>query len=641
MKIHEDFSFKWLLGACYFLLFLLLFNLARWGIFYAYHPVFAQLSSAEIWQGAWRGLLFDTAIINVFGGAVLILLFLPIRSARYLKFLHVCWCLLVCFFVFVLVSDFVYFPEAKRHMAEELLYVKNEIGFLVRYALVGYWWAFLLLFTAVAGLIKIGFLCINRCYKPAAQPLWKTIVSVGCITLLVVVGIRGKLGHGKPLSMRSLNSLASSPAQGVLMCNGVFSAFHSLRRVEHYADNKVPEQQAVSRVRGLLASQQESFVGGAQYPLVRQVSTDSAFSGKNVIVVLLESWTPQYVDVYGGKNYGVTPNFDRMTRQGVQFQNGYATGVRSIFGLTATFAGVPLVPGLSSFSEGLELNHITALAKVLRTQGYYTAFLQTSLRSSYQMCDMATHIFGFEESFGMEDFPKKLDYRAEQDFGYDLDMLDFAAQKATAAFQRKQPFFLFTFTGTTHTPFAPTTPEFEKYPPTSVENKYLNSMYYADYAIGQLLERAEKEGWLKDTIFVFMADHTMGIVQKNDEIHQKFRIPYVIYAPGMLSPAQVQYPVSQLDLIPTLFHLLELKEPFSALGVDALNDGIAHWAFITEGNNIALITPQGFIRHNRSKGVESSALPQDESYQNLEQDALSLDKSVTSLLHKNRWMIPE
>jgi len=382
-------------------------------------------------------------------------------------------------------------------------------------------------------------------------------------------------------------------------------------------------------------------VGGAQYPLVRQVSTDSAFSGKNVIVVLLESWTPQYVDVYGGKNYGVTPNFDRMTRQGVQFQNGYATGVRSIFGLTATFAGVPLVPGLSSFSEGLELNHITALAKVLRTQGYYTAFLQTSLRSSYQMCDMATHIFGFEESFGMEDFPKKLDYRAEQDFGYDLDMLDFAAQKATAAFQRKQPFFLFTFTGTTHTPFAPTTPEFEKYPPTSVENKYLNSMYYADYAIGQLLERAEKEGWLKDTIFVFMADHTMGIVQKNDEIHQKFRIPYVIYAPGMLSPAQVQYPVSQLDLIPTLFHLLELKEPFSALGVDALNDGIAHWAFITEGNNIALITPQGFIRHNRSKGVESSALPQDESYQNLEQDALSLDKSVTSLLHKNRWMIPE
>lgn len=638
IQTQQDFTFKLVLGLCYFVILLVLFNVARWGIWYTYYPVFQQLTAAELWQGAFKGLLFDTAVICLFGAPLFVLLYLPIRSARYLKILHILWCCLLCFLVFILVADFVYFPEAKRHMAEELLYIKNEVGFLVRYALAGYWWAFLILFATGAGLIKLGFICVDRFYKPTAKPLWKTAAVLLAVIFLLVIGIRGKLGHGKPLSMRSLNSLASNPAQGVLMCNGVFSAYHALRRVETYADNPMPEEQAIARVRQLLRSDKERLTEDTDYPLMRQVTAQQPLLDKNVFIVLLESWTPKYIDAYSHAGYGVTPYFDRLAQEGVQFTNGYASGVRSIFGLTASFAGVPLVPGLSSFSEGLELNHITAVAKVLREQGYYTAFLQTSLRSSYQMCDMATHIFGFEESYGMEDFPKLMAYQAEQDFGYDYDMLQFAAQKAASAARRKQPFFIFTFTGTTHTPFAATTAQFEKYQPDSEEHKYLNTLYYADYAIGQLIESARKEGWLNDTIFIFMADHTMGLTQKDDEIYQKFRIPYVIYAPGILQPAQVAYPVSQLDLIPTLFHLLGLPQPFSALGADALDSQIHHWAFITEGGNIALITPQGFIRHDRVKGVQSSAKPDTPVYQTLEKDVLSLDKSVTSLLHKNRWM---
>ncbi|MBP5430305.1 MAG: LTA synthase family protein [Elusimicrobiaceae bacterium] len=635
MKLSQDFSFKFRCWFGYFLFLLGLFMLMRLAIWLVYHPVFQTLSTSETMGAFGWGLLFDTSTIFLFGIPVFVLLWLPVRSAKHLKALHVYWCLLVVFFVCVLVSDFVYFPEAKRHMAEELLYIKNEIGFLVRYALTGYWWAFLLLAGFAAGFIKLGFMLINRFYKPTPQAAWKSIVAILCAVAVVFLGIRGRL-HGKALSTRSLNQLSTSTAQGVLMSNGVFSAYHSLRRGQAQIQNPLPKEQAWAIAQELLSSPQETFTD-PDYPLLRAVKTQKPLQPRNVFVVLMESWTPRYIDAYGNNQYGVTPNFDNLARQGVMFTNAYAVGVRSIFGIGASFAGVPLVPGIGQFSDGLELNAITSVARVLRQRGYYTAFMQSSLRSSYQMCSMAEHIFKFEESYGMEDLPQLMNYQAEQDFGYDYDLLQSAADKAAQAHAASKPFFIFTFTGTTHTPFNSTTKQFEKYPRTSEENKYLNTLFYADYSIGKLIERARQEGWLEDTIFMFVADHTLGLAQKGDDIYQKFRIPFVIYAPGFLAPRTIQYPVSQLDLIPTLFHLLNLTEPFSALGVDGLNPHITHRAFITEGGNLALITPEGFLRHDRSKGLESSLDKTSEEYARLEQEVLALDKSVTSLFQSNHW----
>lgn len=638
-NIQEDFKFKIWTGVCYLTGLLLLFTLIRLGIFATYYPVFSSLNTSEIVVGFLRGIQFDASIICLFAGPLLFAWFLPIRSVRYLKAIYVCWVLLFLFFVFVLAADFVYFPEAKRHMAEELLYIKNEIPFLVRYALQGFWWVLLLMSVGFWAAVWGGVRIIEHFYKPVLKPLWQVVLLIVCVMALLLLGMRGHIGRGKPLSTRSLNALSSGIPQGVLMSNGVFSAYHALRRSHGRLENSMPQEEALAHTRQLLASKEEIFLDDA-YPLMRAVQKKSSRGDnpKNVFVVLLESWTPRYIDAYGGGNYAVTPHFDKMVRSGVQFTNAYAVGVRSIFGLTAAFTGVPLVPGLVQFSDGLEMNNITSLARALRDRGYYTAFMQSSLRSSYQMCNMATHIFGFEESYGMEDFPKLMNYQAEQDFGYDHDLLQFAADKAAQAVQAQKPFLIFTFTGTTHTPFKITTPQFEKYPRTTEENKYLNTLYYADYAIGQLLARAEQEGWLNDTIFVFMADHTLGLAQKENEIHHKFRIPYVIYAPSMLPAQKIDYPVSQLDLIPTLFHLLDLSDPFSALGVDSLNARITHRAFITEGDIIALITPQGFIRHNREKGQESSAEKDTPVYKQMEQDVLALDKSVTSLLQSNRWM---
>ena len=534
MKLPQDFHFKSRLALSYATCLLVFFFICRLALWIVYSPIFESMSLGDILLGFGRGFFFDTSVICLFCAPVFLLLFVPVRSPRYLKTIHVLWCVIALLLLGILAADFVYFPEAKRHMADELLYVKNEVGFLLHYAWSHFWWALLLLVGLFAGCIKLGFVVINRFYKPVPVAAWKTVIAFLLVGVLLFLGLRGKIGHGKPLSMRDVHELASTSAQGTLMINGVFSAYQSLRRVKSLNQNPLPKEQALDRSRQLLTSSAEIFPQ-EEYPLMRQLIGKKPAQQKNVFVILLESWTPQYIDSYSNADYGVTPHFDKLAREGVRFSNAYAAGVRSIFGLAATFAGVPLVQGIPRFSDGLELNSITSIASVLRNQGYYTAFMQSSLRSSYQMCNMASHIFEFEESFGMEDMPHLMDYQAEQDFGYDYDLLMFAADKAQKAVQTQKPFFIFTFTGTTHTPFNQTTPAFDKYPRTTEVNKYLNTLYYADYAIGQLIERAKQDGWLKDTIFVLMADHTMGHVQEKDNIYEKFRIPYIIYAPFLLN----------------------------------------------------------------------------------------------------------
>lgn len=640
----QDLRFKCKLLLAWGALSLLVFTAARYAVYCCYQPVFSSLTSAEVWRGFIQGVRFDLSVVSFFSAPLALALLLPVKSPKYIKTVYVLWCVWWVSAAGVLAGDFIYFPEAKRHLAEEVFTARNEIGFLLRVAVLKYWPALLGLALSFSALLWAGLRWISRSFRPAASSWLKTAAVFVLAAGLLFFGARGHLGRGKPLSIRSLNQFSTSGVQAVLIMNGVFSLYHSARKAQSVVPNPMPEAQAWRTARELLSSSNEQWPDGV-YPLARKVKNPKAAAVKNVFVVLLESWTPKYIDSFNqnGRKYGVTPHFDKMAAGGVRFTQAFAVGVRSLFGLTATFAGIPLVPGVPQFSDGLELNEVTYLARLLRQKGYYTAFIQSSLRSSYQMCSMATHIFGFEESYGMEDLPRLMEYAAPQDFGWDYDLLSFAADKATAVARRGKPFFIFTFTGTTHMPFAPTTPEFDKYPRTSDENNYLNTLAYADYAVGALLEKARREGWMKDTVFVFMADHTAAIAEQDDELYSKFRIPFVIYASegeGVLKAREVDYPVSQLDLIPTLFHLLGLRNSFSAIGNDALDGSAPHFAFITEGTNVALITPEGFIRHDRARRVDASAGADETALDRLTRQALALDKSVTSLLQANQWAVP-
>jgi hypothetical protein len=141
-----------------------------------------------------------------------------------------------------------------------------------------------------------------------------------------------------------------------------------------------------------------------------------------------------------------------------------------------------IVPGTVHYYGFDFMSHFTKIASAFKKRGYDTLYAQSTERKSIMMCSVAENMLGFDVSYGKENFPRLMDYKYNTP--YDYDMLDFVSKKASTSHKQGNPFFLYAFTGTTHIPFIQTTQEFEKYPLTSDENKYLNNLYYADYSIG-------------------------------------------------------------------------------------------------------------------------------------------------------------
>jgi phosphoglycerol transferase MdoB-like AlkP superfamily enzyme len=113
---------------------------------------------------------------------------------------------------------------------------------------------------------------------------------------------------------------------------------------------------------------------------------------------------------------------------------------------------------------------------------------------------------------------------------------------------------------------------------------------YADYSVGRFVEQAKTKPWFKDTIFVFVADHTAGAGGKVDLNQQRYHIPLIIYAPEIIKPQQFTKLSSQIDLAPTLLGFMNMPYLSKFYGADVLNDANApERAFISNYQKVALV----------------------------------------------------
>jgi arylsulfatase A-like enzyme len=97
-----------------------------------------------------------------------------------------------------------------------------------------------------------------------------------------------------------------------------------------------------------------------------------------------------------------------------------------------------------------------------------------------------------------------------------------------------------------------------------VVNRYDNALRYVDEQVGKLEQALARAGKLEDTIWVITADHGEAFHDHHEVTHGKTlydteaRVPLLIHWPAGLKPADLQEPVSHLDILPTLLDLLQL-----------------------------------------------------------------------------------
>ncbi len=629
---RSDFRVK--LSVSIVLLAMLMFSAFRLALFLFHHAAFASLGAGEVVRAFLNGMRFDLAVIALFLGPVILLFNLPVNSVRYVK-----TCVLVMVFELIamasfLLADLIYFPYVKRHIAEEILQLSTHWGVILSCMFTKMLFPLLLLFVllVIAGIFVHKIFKYRYIFDPyyAKGELIKLVVCV----LFIVLGVRGHLGFGKPLGIADVYRYSSSAAAAALTLNGVFTAYQVSRKGVVDIPSDYPADKAIAYAQQLLISPQET-VPDEHYPLMRQPISPRPSQDINFFIVLLKGWHPYYVDSLSGNHFGVTPVFDQIVKDGVNFTNAYAVGMPSASGFAAVLAGVPLLPGLPMLGGGLELTNFFRFPAALAEVGWDSFFVQTSRRDLYHLGTLASYL-GAQNIYGKEDRKELLDYIDGATLGYDYDSLLFAAGLA----RRSQPrnFMGLVYTGSTQAPFGRTLEQFEKYKGDTWDDGFKNALYFADWSIGELLKKAKEEGWFDRTVFVFVADHNSG-GPDSDSLYTKFRIPLVLYAPNLLKPRSVHYVVSQLDLLPTMYNLAGLNMPYTALGRDMLDDRNVQQrvALVSEGVNIGLIMQDGAIRHSRKEILSEEKLSDSFDSKKAEEILLSLDKAAYTLLKNNTW----
>ncbi|MBN2144410.1 MAG: sulfatase-like hydrolase/transferase [Candidatus Aureabacteria bacterium] len=584
-----------------------------------YHDSFFPYPVSSLLFCFLNGFRFDLSIILTFAALPLLLMTQPVKPDKGLLLGGWFMYFLVLLGTGLLFADLVYFDFVKRHVGREFTALKNDWGFIF-HALFQSYKIIVVFFLLVASILfLIWKKILSYSPKDMKRPLLKWIVFI----LFIFLGIRGSFS---PKSLNIIDAFKSGDTiLGNLTLNGLFTLYHSSSETQRpephfYSDKQIHE----------ILNLKET-----DYPMM--ISLQTRPKNINVVFVLLESWSYKYVDSFAYKNYGVTPCFDSLAEKGRKYLRFYSAGQRSIEGIQSTLTGVPILPGIPYLGYGLETSKLTHLGELAAKNGCRTFFIQSFRRRSYRMDSIAKTV-GFQEYYGMEDIPILLSYPDvnSSQYGWDYETYQFLKKKLD---QAREPFFAYLCTGSTHGPYPLAGKQFEKYPHANMgEGGFLNSLYYADWSLGEFMKAAKQSIWFDRTVFIFTADHPLGSFQ-DDSFLDKFHVPLLIYAPKIFTPETITAAASHLDIMPTILDLLGIKDEFASAG-ESLFNRKRDWIIMTEGDLVAILTDKGCLKHSLQNRLETLSFQPDlpEGYHDeLEQKLLAFIQLSYGLIEKNKW----
>jgi len=638
----RDFLAPFILPAIVVGAHLALFTLARIGLYLAYRDDFGGLTRSEVVLSFVHGLRYDTAILSLLLGVPLLCLLLPFRWARGRIWQGVWGWTCFAFFVvlfFILVADTIYYGFVRRHVGHEITAAGDAFEAVAMSAVVQYALP-LVLFLAAVGAAGWGWFRLLRRKTPAIPRAWVQFGILVVLGWLLYCGQRGGFG-GKRLKPIQAFDLGS-PAATSLALNGPFCAYHALDHTHSPKANWYPFPEAVKTAQDTLFSPGEATID-ENYPLLR-TRPGRPTSKPNVVLIMLESWDAAYTDVHRGhlglEPLGFTPSFDALSREGLLFTRFYACGQRSMEGMAALLCGVPTLPDIPYLGRGMEQSRLTYLGRMARKEGYDTYFIQTSKRDAFRN-DAVSAMAGFETYLGSEDIPpgpERYSRAAHNGTSWDHEMFAEAGRRLATA---KRPYLAFLYTNTPHAPFVWPDDRWKKRAGGTTEDRYLNSLGYADWSLGQFFEKMKASGALANTIFILTADHVgaPSKYSKQEDPATFHHTPCLILAPD-LKPGINPEIASQLDVIPTIIDMAGWSAPHACLGTSLFGNPVSgRGAFCVEGPLVLRIEEGGCVLRSLSgkdgQLVRKTYLP-NADLDLIDRRLLSIAEVTYTLLRTNR-----
>ncbi|MBK7141217.1 MAG: LTA synthase family protein [bacterium] len=451
---------------------------------------------------------------------------------------------------------------------------------------------------SVAIYIVIGLILRKTESLPNRRGWIRQIIWFVVAFALVFLGIRGRTGIS-PIDW-GVAYISDNPFVNQLGLNGVYTfakAFneegHDPRLVytpERFRFPFIPTEDALDTVQTMLAMPNERWLE-PESSLLRETIVPERFGFKpNVFIVLMESWTGRYTGALGS-DLGLTPRFDSLAADGILFDQFYATGSRTNYGLAGTLCSFPSLPGRSILDRYQAAHPFVSLPKILERRGYSTMF-------AYGGDLVFDNMQGFFKTQGVQRFMGETDIGKENIFAKwgvpDHVVFD---RMVHVLDTMPRPFHVTLLTLSNHEPFDLPDSSVQIYFDDSEESRVRNSHRYADWALGRFIDSMAALPIFDSTIFVFLSDHNKLVPAIPTPHPLQFRVPCLIYAPSLIGTEGQRISVvgGQVDVIPTVMGLLGGEYTHASWGRDLLRLPETEPGFVS----VNILNKCGFVEGDR------------------------------------------
>ncbi len=352
------------------------------------------------------------------------------------------------------------------------------------------------------------------------------------------------------------------------------------------------------------------------YNPVRQYNSGKPFAKKNVVVLILESFSREYCGYLSG-NEGYTPCLDSILKNSLVFDRAYANGTQSYEAMPAIIAGIPSLMDRPYSGSNYADNLIESLPGLLKKQGYYTAFYHGGNNGTMGFSN-------FARVAGIQDYRGRNEYGNEADFDgnwgiWDEPYLQYFARQINGF---RQPFFVSVFTLSSHHPYNVPDRYKKKFPEGTLPIH--KSIRYADYALGKFFKTASQMPWYTNTLFVFSADHAAQAVDKKyNSTTGRYAIPIAFFDPSDPSLIGISHTIAQqIDILPSVLDYLGYQKKFFAFGASLFSNSEPHRA-ITFVNGMYQLIEGDYVMAFNGKDVTAFSRLDDDTVEN-NQETLKL-----------------
>jgi hypothetical protein len=337
--------------------------------------------------------------------------------------------------------------------------------------------------------------------------------------------------------------------------------------------------------RELIGRKPGTFLSDA-YPLARIPPTRDPHAPvltpgpkPNIVFIVMESLRAEEVGAYGDDPPGLTPNLDRLAREGIRVDNAYSAGGYTPEGELGVLYGALASP-FEIVIRSHPTVHLHGFPEVLSASGWKSLLWIHGSDATVYLGGRFYRAHGIPTIDG-RDFPTS---DSSTSWGYsDRALMRHAID---ALDHMPQPFASMVLTITNHHPFQ--LPDDAPAGNVGLHALFgqmlgrhtasmLRTVHYTDAAVGELLAKARNKPWFANTIFVVCGDHGIDVPPVNRKMTRhvffelRHHIPLIIYSPRLPGGLVVHGPASQTDILPTILGLTGVEVPLAATGRDLLD----------------------------------------------------------------------